>query len=73
MRVENKQLRTELQALRPGGEYHMKFGYYVDDAIYMGQKKGRTHYFDEIVRARAMVDGKIVAEVEKAVRELQNF
>ena len=44
-----------------------------DDAIYREEMMGRSHLFDEMVKARVLVNAEIVDEVEKRIRELQQF
>jgi hypothetical protein len=57
------------RALRPDDEQPVRLGYFIDKDIFWRRKE----LFDEIVRARAMVDGEIIEEVERPVRELQDF
>jgi hypothetical protein len=58
-----------LEPLRPGEEREVKLGYIVNDTIYAR----RDELFAKRARARVLVDGKIVAEVERSIDELQNF
>jgi hypothetical protein len=69
-RVQGREIR---KPLRPGEEFHARIGYRVDDAIYDAEVRGETHLFDSLARARILVDGNIAAEVERPIRELQNF
>lgn len=55
--------------LHPGDQRRVEIGYRVDDAIY----GHRQDLFQEIAKARALVNGEIVAEAEKPIRDLQCF
>ena len=54
--------RTSMKIpLHPGDQSRVEIGYRVDDAIY----GHRQDLFQEIAKARALVNGEIVAEAEK--------
>ena len=62
--------RTSMKIpLHPGDQRRVEIGYRVDDAIY----GHRQDLFQEIAKARALVNGEIVAEAEKPIRDLQCF
>ncbi|WP_437545669.1 toll/interleukin-1 receptor domain-containing protein [Sorangium sp. So ce367] len=60
---------TGLQPIRPADHFSFEFGYHIDDRIY----SRRDELFPQLVKARALVNGEVVAEVERPLRELQCF
>jgi hypothetical protein len=70
IRAQGREMR---KPLRPGEEHNIRLGYFVDDDVFHGRKRGQAHYFDELVRVRVLVDGSIAAELEKPIRDLQEF
>jgi hypothetical protein len=58
-----------VKPLFPGQPVRFSIGYQVTTATY----REKRQLFDEVVRARALVDGKMVAEVSKPFRDLQEF
>ncbi len=65
-RLDGRRIGKEL---RPGDEQFVKIGFFVNNDIFWK----RQELFERVAKARALVDGEIVAEVERQVRELQNF
>lgn len=65
-RVEGRKLK---KPLRPGDEQVVRIKYFVNDEIF----ENRRELLDVEVSARALVDGAIVAEVARPMRELQDF
>jgi hypothetical protein len=65
---DGRQSRAE-KPLFPKQAATFSIGYQITTAVY----REKRHLFDEIVRARALVDGDVVAEIAKPFRELQEF
>ena len=64
--------------LHVGDDYKFGFPYRVDRDIYynydrLAPERSERSVFDEIAKARAFIDGELVAEVQRPVRELQCF
>jgi hypothetical protein len=55
--------------LRPGEDHPVRIGYFVNKDIY----DRRHDLFGRLVKARALVNGEVAAEVQRSIRELQNF
>lgn len=65
-RIVGSRMRKQL---RPGDRQEVKIGYFINDERY----RLRHDLFGRTARARALVDGEVVATVERAIEELQNF
>lgn len=61
--------RAARKALRPGDAYVVNISYYVDERLFTE----RRDVFERAVAARVLVDGEIVAETCRPMRELENF
>jgi hypothetical protein len=65
---DGRRPRSE-KPLFPGQVGDFTIGYYITDALFRDQQ----HLFDLPVRARSLVDGKIVGEIAKPFRDFQEF
>lgn len=65
-RVDGRELK---KPLRPGDEQSIRIAYFVNKELYWNRKE----IFAETAKARALVDGSIVAEIERPLSELENF
>jgi hypothetical protein len=61
--------REACRALRPGEDQEIRVGYQVTDALY----SRRHELFEQLAKARALIDGSLVAEVARPIQELQDF
>ena len=64
---------ADKKQLLAGDSFPFQLPYVIDSKLYWRNLEEQLGLFDEVVRARAYIEGDLAATVERGMKELQNF